>query len=201
MKYEIYHRSPIFFEWVLKGKHSDEELGKLLDWPAKFHKVGEIVADSLQEVFVKTQNDSRNGWVMEPDVIRSWEHSAVPDDKLVANPDFTRSTSVGDVIIGEDGKTFVVAAMGFSEISSDEVSPDESDEVDWESEETGEYDAGAVVISREGDEIGKTTGVSYGCLIESCKGHRLEVVWADGSKTYPCTEGMTVSTEGAYKID
>lgn len=116
MKYEIYHRSPIFFEWVLQGKISKEELNKLLDWPTKYHKVGEINANSLDKVFMQTQNDSRFGWVMEPGVIRSWTHSEVPGDNLVADPERTRSTSVGDVIIDETGKAFVVATLGFSEI-------------------------------------------------------------------------------------
>jgi len=121
MKYEIYHRTPIFFEWVLEGKLTKEEVSKLLDWPNKFHKAGEVTADSLDQVFLLTQNRTRNGWVMEPGVVGTWEHSAVPGDKLVANPDFTRSTSVGDVIIDETGKIFVVASMGFSEIKKPDV--------------------------------------------------------------------------------
>jgi len=120
MKYDIYHRTPIFFEWILKDPLSKEDYEKLLNWPANYHKVGELNAESLQEVFYRTQNITRGGWVREPLVTRVWEHSAVPDDQLTADPDFIRSTSIGDVMIDETGKMFVVAALGFSEIGTQE---------------------------------------------------------------------------------
>lgn len=43
---------------------------------------------------------------------------------------------------------------------------------------------------------GRTTGGSYRCALEGCTGRRLAVRWANGKITFPCTKGMSFTTNG-----
>ena len=52
-----------------------------------------------------------------------------------------------------------------------------------------------VVVSRDGKERGLTTGGSYPCRLEGCRGMRIGVRWPDGRITYPCTMGMKFSED------
>lgn len=56
------------------------------------------------------------------------------------------------------------------------------------------------VLSREGDEIGTTTGGTRRCTMEGCQGVRIGVRWPDGKLTWPCSKGMTEVTEEEWRI-
>ena len=57
------------------------------------------------------------------------------------------------------------------------------------SEET-RFDAGREVYSRDGDEVGLTTGSTHSCLLAGCMGLRVSVKWADGRHTFPCSRDI-----------
>ena len=54
-----------------------------------------------------------------------------------------------------------------------------------------ELAAGLTVLSEDGKEKGITTGRNHDCRMEGCNGLRLVVKWEDGTRTFPCTKGMT----------
>lgn len=56
--------------------------------------------------------------------------------------------------------------------------------------DTTPYAAGTTVISRDGKTIGRLTGGSRHCPLESCRGKRLATRWENGQLNYPCTKGM-----------
>jgi len=47
------------------------------------------------------------------------------------------------------------------------------------------------VYSRDGTDIGLTTGSHHSCRLEGCSGLRISVKWSDGTHTYPCSKGMS----------
>jgi len=53
-----------------------------------------------------------------------------------------------------------------------------------------EESARELVIARDGNSVGYTTGGERPCTVEGCRGHRIGVRWEDGKMTFPCTEGM-----------
>lgn len=59
---------------------------------------------------------------------------------------------------------------------------------------------GELVYSRSGDQLGKTTGGTRSCRLEGCRGIRIGVRWPDGSLTWPCTDGMGNTADGAWRI-
>lgn len=56
------------------------------------------------------------------------------------------------------------------------------------------------VYSRDRLQVGTCTGSAYRCRLESCKGDRIGVRWADGRITFPCTEGMIHYKNGDMRI-
>jgi len=56
--------------------------------------------------------------------------------------------------------------------------------------ETG-FDKGHRVVSRDGSDVGLTTGSLHSCQLEGCSGTRISVRWPDGSHTFPCSRGMS----------
>jgi hypothetical protein len=97
--YKIYHRQPLYPGLVF----SDQEplLANTLDWPASYQEVAHVEAESLEEVYLKTQH-----------LERAWHHN-----RGVQAIQMSRSTSVGDVIQDERGELWAVAATGFVRLS------------------------------------------------------------------------------------
>ena len=58
---------------------------------------------------------------------------------------------------------------------------------------------GTRVASRDGKQIGLTTGASYSCQMEGCLGRRVTTRWPDGKVTHPCSKGMLFE-EGMWRI-
>jgi hypothetical protein len=55
------------------------------------------------------------------------------------------------------------------------------------------------IYNRTGDMVGRTTGGIRGCRCGG--GVRVGVRWADGTLTYPCTEGLEPGpTQDSYRI-
>lgn len=57
-----------------------------------------------------------------------------------------------------------------------------------------------IVYSRDKKEKGVCTGGAYLCKMESCKGDRIGVRWANGKITFPCTQGMKFFKNGDMQI-
>jgi len=70
-------------------------------WPEGYRLVAEVDAKGLEEVFGLT-NDLGHGWTLNPGV-----RGLVPRQ---------RSTSVGDVVVGPDGRIWRCEPIGWSEI-------------------------------------------------------------------------------------
>lgn len=56
------------------------------------------------------------------------------------------------------------------------------------------------VTSRDGKELGHTTGGKRQCKLEGCLGIRLGVRWDKKTLTWPCTRSMTMNTKQEYQI-
>jgi len=97
--YKIYHRQPLFPGLIF----SDQEPlpADTLDWPASYQEVAHVEAESLEEVYLKTQH-----------LERAWHLN-----QGVKAIQISRSTSVGDVIQDEKGTFWAVAAAGFVRLS------------------------------------------------------------------------------------
>lgn len=54
---------------------------------------------------------------------------------------------------------------------------------------------GDLVFGRLGSTFESVTGVvrstAMRCRLEGCNGHRVTVLWPDGRRTMPCSEGLT----------
>ncbi len=48
----------------------------------------------------------------------------------------------------------------------------------------------ALVVSRDGKQVGRVIGCLQVCPLEGCRGYRMQVRWPDGRLTRPCTKGM-----------
>lgn len=59
---------------------------------------------------------------------------------------------------------------------------------------------GEKVLGSDGASEGHTTGGSYACRMEGCRGTRLAVRWRDGTLSYPCTHGMNMVDKTTWKI-
>lgn len=58
---------------------------------------------------------------------------------------------------------------------------------------------GATIKSIDGQAQGVATGGRHKCRTEGCKGHRIAVKWEDGTRTYPCTQGLK-TIPGGFQI-
>jgi len=58
---------------------------------------------------------------------------------------------------------------------------------------------GEVVLSRDRNTRGRTTGGVRPCTLEACRGLRIGVRWPNGRLTWPCSEGM-VRRNGTLRI-
>jgi hypothetical protein len=59
---------------------------------------------------------------------------------------------------------------------------------------------GIRVLSRDGKQVGQTTGSSHKCQLKECWGWRIGVRWGDGSITYPCSAGMDSKVINRKKV-
>lgn len=59
---------------------------------------------------------------------------------------------------------------------------------------------GTQVFSRDGKEVGQTTGSTHRCQMAGCTGRRITVKWPDGKVTHPCSKGMGTQPDGSLKI-
>lgn len=59
---------------------------------------------------------------------------------------------------------------------------------------------GRKIYNRSGDRAGEITKTSL-CRLEGCGGIRLHVRWDNGKRTYPCSEGCTIQSDGSLRID
>ena len=97
--YKICHRQPLYLGLVF----SDQEPrpAGTLDWPASYQEVAHVEAKNMEEAYLKTQH-----------LETAWHHN-----RGVKAIQMSRSTSVGDVIQGEQGEFWAVAATGFVRIA------------------------------------------------------------------------------------
>jgi hypothetical protein len=75
--------------------------GRVPEWPVDYHLVAEVQATSPQAAFARTQSHDRH-WSLQPGVA-----CHAPD---------ARSTSIGDVVVGPDGKAHRCKPVGWLEL-------------------------------------------------------------------------------------
>lgn len=56
------------------------------------------------------------------------------------------------------------------------------------------------VINRAGTEVGRVVSRSRRCTLTGCAGIRVGVKWPDGSRTYPCSKGLTATSHDTWQI-
>jgi hypothetical protein len=98
--YTVYHRQPIYTGLVFLDQDPiplDE-----LNWPDNYQESAYVEANSLEEVYRKTQH-----------LETVWWHN-----KGVTAIQMSRSTAIGDVLRDEKGNFWVVAVTGFVKIPS-----------------------------------------------------------------------------------
>jgi hypothetical protein len=93
--YTVYHRQPVYPGLVLPDQDPIPVVD--LNWPANYQKVALVEANSLEEVYLKTQH-LETVW---------WHNQSVKAIQM------SRSTAIGDVLRDENGNLWVVAAFGF----------------------------------------------------------------------------------------
>jgi hypothetical protein len=93
--YIVYHRQPIYPGLV--PSNQDPIPFYDLNWPDSYLEVAQVEANSLEEVYVKTQHQENVWW----------------HNKGVAAIQMSRSTAIGDILRDENGDLWVVAASGF----------------------------------------------------------------------------------------
>jgi hypothetical protein len=93
MKYSIWHAKNPTFGFGEKPK-----------FPEEYENVALIGADSIDDVF-RITNHIDSDWRMNPEVFESFK-------------DRVRSTSVGDVVVDEEGTSFYCAPVGWTKIDA-----------------------------------------------------------------------------------
>jgi hypothetical protein len=53
-----------------------------------------------------------------------------------------------------------------------------------------DYPKGLLILNREGDAVGTTTGGARRCGLSGCRGVQVATRWSDGGLTYLCTRGL-----------
>lgn len=99
--YTIYHREDLFCGSTLPDKVNGEAIG----WPYQYKEVARVGAENLAGVFLATQNGD-SIW---------WKNQNV----TCLDPEWTRSTSVGDVI-RRQSRLWVVDGIGCQPMQLDE---------------------------------------------------------------------------------
>jgi hypothetical protein len=62
-----------------------------------------------------------------------------------------------------------------------------------------EHWAGKKIYSRRGGDCGVASGHTKVCRLGGCPGMRIMVRWPDGTRTWPCSEGLMAHGDG-YQI-
>lgn len=57
-----------------------------------------------------------------------------------------------------------------------------------------------LVYSRDGKEMGQTTGGTRYCGVDGCKGPLIGVRWKGNKRTWPCRQGMFERADGQLQI-
>jgi hypothetical protein len=105
--YKVHHRQPLYPDLVfsdqdpLPAATSSQCLSGILDWPTSYQEVAQVEAESLEEVYFKTQH-----------LETTWWHN-----REVKALQISRTTSVGDVIQDENNDLWAVATTGFVRLS------------------------------------------------------------------------------------
>ena len=95
--YSVYHRK------TLIDINSFENAISRLNWPEEYHLVASVEAENLDQAYAKTQHIDQQ-W---------WQNTGV---ELLAE---SRSTSIGDILIGPDCHIMVVMPVGFADLSAE----------------------------------------------------------------------------------
>jgi hypothetical protein len=103
--YKVYHRQPLYPGLVFLDQEA--HLPAILGWPSNYRAVARVEADSLEEVFARTQH-----------LETAWWHN--PGVKAL---EISRSTSIGDIIQNEQGDLFAVTMTGFAKVSDRAADP------------------------------------------------------------------------------
>lgn len=57
------------------------------------------------------------------------------------------------------------------------------------------YPKDTIIISRDLEKVGRTTGANYSCQMSGCNGIRITTKWEDNKVTHPCSKGITWDQE------
>jgi len=91
----------VFGKWLeVKGEEQVESKGP--QFPEDYDAVAQVYADCLDTAFRLT-NSIDDAWTK--------------NEEVTATKENLRSTSVGDVIVADSGKPFIVASCGFDELN------------------------------------------------------------------------------------